>query len=236
MDESTIPDFRGVEEFEKYNRLAELGWVENVWPKILVPLNKLRYSYWKSVLGDVAGKKVFDLGCGYGLLSESFAADGADVVGMDPSENLLKVARERAKEKGLAISYRPGHAEQLRCDEQFEVVAAADVLEHVKDLDQVIKASCEILAKGGCYCFLTNNRTPKALQEMITVPEEVLKIVPLGYHEYEKFITPEELSAIFQKNRVTVKEVKGIHVDPETITFTLSDDPSVMYIGYAVKE
>ena len=236
MDGAAIPDFRGVEEFEKYNRLAELGWVENAWPKILVPLNQLRYSYWKGVLGDVRGQKVFDLGCGYGLLSESFAADGAKVVGMDPSKNLLKVARERAQERGLPISYQLGHAEQLQLEEKFDVVAAADVLEHVNDLDQVIKASCALLGKGGYYCFLTNNRTPEALQEIITLPEEVHQIVPRGYHEYDKFITPEELSAVLKKNGVTVKEVKGVSIDIETMTFTLIDDPNVMYIGYAIKE
>jgi 2-polyprenyl-6-hydroxyphenyl methylase/3-demethylubiquinone-9 3-methyltransferase len=143
----------------------------------MAPLNRLRYSYWKQVIGkNIRGLRVFDLGCGYGLLSETFARDGANVVGMDPSEGLIKIARERAREQGLAISYRSGYAEQLNPDEKFDVVVAADVLEHVNDLKLVITLSSAMVVKGGYYCFLTNNKTPKARSEIITLPEEVHKI------------------------------------------------------------
>ncbi len=236
MDGEKLPDFRDVEEHEKYNRLAELGWVEDVWPKIIVPLNKLRYSYWKNVIGNVKGIRVFDLGCGYGALSESFASDGASVVGMDPSENLIKIARERANEQGLPISYHLGYAEQLNLDQKFDVVVAADVLEHVKDLELTIKISSGMLVNGGYYCFLTNNKTLEALNEIITLPEQVYKILPQGYHQYDKFISPEDITTLFKKNGINVREIKGIRLDIESKTFTISDDTSVMYIGYGVKE
>lgn len=236
MDKLKLPDFRDVEEAEKYNRLAAMGWVNDVWSKVMIPLNNTRYSYWKGIIGEVNGLRVFDLGCGYGVLSETFAQDGANVVGMDASEGLINIARERAREQGLAISYHAGYAEQLNLDGQFDVVVAADVLEHVSDLEQTVKRSSAMVAKGGYYCFLTNNKTPKAKHTIITIPEEIYQVLPKGYHNFDQFITPETITELLKSNGIVVKEIKGVDIDVETTTFRLSEDPSAMYIGYGVKE
>ena len=230
-----LPNFRGLDEAEKYNRLAEMGWVDNVWPTVMNPLNQLRYSYWKKAIGEFKGKKVFDLGCGYGLLSETMAREGAMVVGMDASEALIAIARNRAEESGLAISYHLGRAEELNLNEHFDGVMAADVLEHVTNLEQTVKRSSAMLVEGGFYCFLTNNKTPKAKYEIITLAEEELGILPQGYHNYEQFITPERLNELFNHNGIEIKDIKGLELDVENKSFSISEDLSAMYIGYGIK-
>jgi 2-polyprenyl-6-hydroxyphenyl methylase/3-demethylubiquinone-9 3-methyltransferase len=236
MSERTLPDFRRVEEAEKYNQLAAMGWVNDVWPTIMIPLNRLRYGYWTEMLGPFTGRSVFDIGCGYGLLSETMAREGASVVGLDASENLIEIARERASAQGLAITYHVGYAEALALDTRFDVVMAADVLEHVRSLEETVTRSSALVVEGGYYCFLTNNKTPKAKYEIITRPEEEHRILPQGYHNYEKFITPETLATLLERNGIIIKDLKGVELDIETKTFTLSTDLRAMYIGYGIKE
>jgi 2-polyprenyl-6-hydroxyphenyl methylase/3-demethylubiquinone-9 3-methyltransferase len=236
MIDLILPDFNQVEEAEKYNQLAALGWVSDVWPKIMSPLNQLRFSYWRAVVGDFNGLRVLDLGCGYGLLSETLERVGANVVGVDPSEGLIDIARQRALEQGFDISYHQGYAEELSLDGLFDVVMAADVLEHVNDLERTLALSSALLKEGGVYCFLTNNKTEKAKYEIITRPEVENKILPHGYHDYDKFIEPDRLSAMLKQRGIVVKEMKGISMDIDTKTFSVCHDLCAMYIGYGIKE
>jgi 2-polyprenyl-6-hydroxyphenyl methylase/3-demethylubiquinone-9 3-methyltransferase len=183
-------------EVDKFDRVAQMWWDPDGKMGMLHAINPLR-SRFVFDHADVRGARVVDVGCGGGILTETLAAAGASVVGIDQSELTLAVARRHAARSGLAIDYRLQTVEQLAAREAgtFDVVTCLEMLEHVPDPAAVVAACARLLKPGGHAIFSTINRTAKAWLFAIVVGEYVLRILPRGTHEYAKLIRPGELRA-----------------------------------------
>jgi 2-polyprenyl-6-hydroxyphenyl methylase/3-demethylubiquinone-9 3-methyltransferase len=207
----------------------------------LQKINPLRFGYFSKIAGETAGglggKLVLDVGCGGGILAESFAAGGASVTGIDLSPVAIESAKAHAKESGLEIEYRLCSAAELvkSRPKKFDIVVCAEVLEHIDDLDAFLPEVLGMLKKGGLLFFGTINRTLKARLFAILVAEKILKMLPSGTHAFKRFVKPSELVRSLKKNGLGVEELKGMTYDPLRLEFKLSDDLSVNYLGYARK-
>lgn len=238
-----LPRVGGMPEPEKYERLVER--VPDIWWSDSGPfaglhaLNVARVEYFRRVFGGFGGKRVLDVGCGGGILAEALAAEGARVTGIDPSEQSLAVAREHARRSGLAIDYRRGAAEDLKAadfPEPFDLVFVVDVLEHVSDLDRSLSAIAAVLAPGGGLGFLTHNRTIAAFLQIIWEEEYVQHTMPEGFHEFARFITPEQLADELARNGMVVQEMQGVAPAADgSGRRVLTADLSVSYLGWALR-
>jgi 2-polyprenyl-6-hydroxyphenyl methylase/3-demethylubiquinone-9 3-methyltransferase len=226
-------DYRGLPEHEKYDRSS--GENPEFWydPACgLQLLEALRFPYFEKALGPFSGKRVLDIGCGGGILSEDLARAGADVVGVDPSGVTIEVARKHAASEGLSIEYVQGFAEKMDWDSEFDLIFAVDVLEHVADLQESLDAIARALKPGGRFGFLTHNQTPEAFMEIIWKWEYEGESTK-GGHDFHKFITPADLTDFLAGRQLTVDHIQGIGwTEPPS----LIDDPTVSYMGYATKK
>jgi 2-polyprenyl-6-hydroxyphenyl methylase/3-demethylubiquinone-9 3-methyltransferase len=221
-------------ELEKFSKLAHRWWDPNSEFKPLHQINPLRLK-WISDRAGLAGQRVLDVGCGGGILSESMAGLGANVTGIDLSEKALKVARLHLLESGAQVSYRHVAVEELASSEAgtFDVVTCMEVLEHVPDPASQVLACAQLLKPGGHAFFATINRNPKSFLFAIVGAEYVLRLLPRGTHEYEKFIKPSELSAMCRQAELSVTELIGMTYNPITGVYALTADTDVNYILYA---
>lgn len=226
-------DYRGLADPEKYDRSTAENpdfWYD---PEMgLQRLERLRFPYFEKRLGPFAGKRVLDVGCGGGILAEDLARAGASVVGVDASGVTVESARRHAETQGLKIEYRTGFAEAMGFQQEFDLVFAVDVLEHVEDLGKTLDAVARALKRGGAFGFLTHNQTLEAFTEIIW-KWEYQGDHNKGGHDFHKFITPEDLSAALATRGLSVAHVQGIAwTDPPS----LSPDPTVSYMGYATRD
>lgn len=223
-------------ETEKFNKYGRDWWNPEGGMFALHMINKLRFDYFISILGDVTGKTVADIGCGGGLLSEEFARRGARVTGVDLSPTAIDAAREHAGKSGLSIDYRNCAIKELvDKGETFDIVICAEMLEHVDDLKSTVKESASLLSNGGHYLFETINKTLKARFLAVFMAENVLNFVARGTHDYNKFIKPSTLVNLLRENGIDVKEIKGMSYDILNRQFKLSNSTDVNYIGYGIK-
>jgi len=224
-------------ETEKFNKYGRDWWNPEGGMFALHMINKLRFDYFISIVGDVTGKTVADVGCGGGLLSEEFARRGASVTGVDLSPTAIDAAREHAGKSGLSIDYRNCAIKELvDKGETFDIVICAEMLEHVDDLKSMVRESGTLLRNGGHYLFETINKTFKARLLAVFMAENVLNFVARGTHDYNKFIKPSTLVNLLRENRIEVKEIKGMSFDILERTFKISNSTDVNYIGYGLKE
>ncbi len=224
-------------EIAKFERMANRWWDPQGDFKPLHQMNPVRANY-IDLKAKVAEKKLLDIGCGGGLLSEAMAQRGALVTGIDMGEAPLEVARLHADASGLTIDYRRITAEQLAAEapEQFDVVTCLEMLEHVPDPAQVINACFTLVKPGGHVFFSTLNRTPKAYLMAVLGAEYVLRWLPRGTHEYKKFIRPSELAAWSRQAGLQVRDLTGIVYNPFNQTFrTVAGDVDVNYIMHLQK-
>lgn len=230
-----LPNVGGLPEAQKYERLVaedrDVWWSDHGPFTGLHELNVARVEYFRGTFGSFAGRRVLDVGCGGGILAESLAREGAVVTGIDPSEGSLTAARAHAAAAGLTITYRAGTAEDLPPGE-FDLVFAVDVLEHVDDLERTLTGCARVLRPGGGFGFLTHNRTPAAFLRLIWDEEYVAHTMPEGFHEFRRFITPEEMRVALARHGLTVQEMKGL-VRESGGRRVLTDDLSVTYLGWA---
>jgi 2-polyprenyl-6-hydroxyphenyl methylase/3-demethylubiquinone-9 3-methyltransferase len=238
-----LPRLGGLPEPEKYERLVER--VPGLWWNATGPfaglhhLNALRVHYFREVFGGFGGKRVLDVGCGGGILAEALATQGATVTGIDPSEKSLAAARDHARRSGLAIDYRRGTAEDLAgsgLEGTYDLVFAVDVLEHVDDLDRTLAAVAAVLAPGGGFGFLTHNRTVAAFLQLVWTEEYVQHTMPEGFHDFQRFIIPAELTEKLARCDMVVQEMKGVaRAEDGSDQRVLTDDLTITYLGWALR-
>lgn len=202
-------------ETEKFTRLSEIWWNPQGPMKSLHHIHPVRLNYIEARAG-LKGKRILDIGCGGGLLSESLAKKGAQVTGLDVNQAMLDLARHHARRSGLTVEYRMGSAESLAKVEKngFDGVVCMEVLEHVPDPSRLIRACRDLVKPGGDVFFATINRTWLARFLAVCLAEGVLGIVPRGTHDYRRFIKPEELAAWAAEAGLERKDLSGVFYFP----------------------
>lgn len=219
------------QEVAKFGELAHRWWDPHSEFKPLHDINPLRLAWIDKSLG-LAGKKVVDVGCGGGLLSEGMAGFGAQVTGIDMSEKALGVARLHLLESGRQVDYRQVTAEQFATERAgtFDAVTCLEMLEHVPDPGSTVKACAQLVRPGGQVFFSTINRNPKAYLLAVIGAEYILNMLPRGTHDYAKFLRPAELAHHCREGGLTVTEIIGMSYNPLTRTYSLGADTSVNYL------
>ena len=175
------------------------------------------------------GLRVLDIGCAAGLLSEALARRGAAVMGIDASRRNIEIARSHSTVEGLAIDYRSTPIEALDT-EPFDVVLNMEVVEHVADLPRFMHQACRLTAPGGHQFLATLNRTAKSFLFAIVGAEYVLRWLPRGTHQWHKFVTPEELTALLNSRGLRVDDATGVHINPFTRAYRLGPGLGVNYM------
>lgn len=220
-------------EIRKFEELASRWWDKNSEFKPLHDINPLRAN-WIDNIAPVAEKKVLDVGCGGGILSESLAQRGAVVTGIDMGDAPLGVAKLHQLESGLSINYQKSTAEDFAKNHEntFDIVTCLEMLEHVPDPSSVINACAKMVKPGGAVFFSTINRNPKAFLLAIVGAEYVLRMLPRGTHEYGKFIRPSELANWSREANLQVNQMTGLLYNPLTKNYKLS--PSDVDVNYMI--
>ncbi|WP_106478206.1 bifunctional 2-polyprenyl-6-hydroxyphenol methylase/3-demethylubiquinol 3-O-methyltransferase UbiG [Phytohalomonas tamaricis] len=230
----STPIFNNVDhgEIAKFESLSSRWWDREGEFKPLHDINPLRLDFIDARAG-LTGKKVIDIGCGGGILSEAMAHRGAKVTGIDLGEAPLAVARLHQQESGVDVDYRNISAEQMALEHagEFDIVTCLEMLEHVPDPEAVVHACTKLVKPGGHVFFSTINRHPKAYLLAILGAEYVLKMLPRGTHDYQRFIRPAELSRWARKSDLTMREVSGMTYNPLLKRYKLTPhDVDVNYL------
>ena len=220
-------------ELAKFSELAHKWWDPTSEFRPLHEINPLRLGWIEALAGNLAGRRVLDVGCGGGILSESMVRKGAQVTGIDLSTKALKVAQLHAMEAGVAnLTYREVAAEALaeQQPQAFDVVTCMEMLEHVPDPASVVRACATLARPGGWVFFSTLNRNPKAFLMAIVGAEYMLNLLPRGTHEYGKFLRPSELARFAREAGLDLAAQRGMTYNPLTRRYALADDTSVNYL------
>jgi 2-polyprenyl-6-hydroxyphenyl methylase/3-demethylubiquinone-9 3-methyltransferase len=222
------------DEVNKFAALASRWWDKTSEFKTLHDINPLRLKYIKNHCGGtLKGKKILDVGCGGGILCESMALEGATVTGIDMAEAGLEVAKLHLLESGLDVEYKKIPAEELAKTDsgQFDVVTCLEMLEHVPDPSSIVNACSKLINSDGKIFFSTINRNPKSYLFAIVGAEYILKLLPQGTHDWDKFIQPSELDEWSRKSDLCLKDMIGMTYNPLTKIYKLESDVSVNYIS-----
>ena len=218
-------------ELDKFGDLAHRWWDPNSEFKPLHDINPLRLDWIDRSLG-LAGKRILDVGCGGGLLSEGMAVRGAQVTGIDLSEKPLSVARLHLLESGQKVDYRKISVEALaeEMPGEFDVVTCLEMLEHVPNPSSVVSACARLVKPGGQVFLSTLNRNPKSYLFAVLGAEYILNMLPKGTHDYARFIKPSELSRWAKLGGLEPQELIGMSYNPLTKKYWLGQDTSVNYL------
>ena len=232
-------------EIEKFSKIAEEWWNPSGKFKPLHKFNPIRISYIKNnIIKSLKLKnlekplkkvRILDIGCGGGLLSEPMKRLGAEVVGIDASEKNIKVAKLHAKKNDLDIKYMCTSPENFQTNIKFDVVLNMEIVEHVEDVDFFLKSSSRLLNKGGLMFVATLNKTLKSYLFAIIGAEYILRWLPVGTHEWEKFVKPKDLIKILEKYKLKLDRIDGMKLDLIKDQWNISSDQSVNYIGKFIK-
>lgn len=219
-------------EINKFGSMAERWWDPQGEFKTLHDINPLRLEFIQRYV-DIAGKRIVDVGCGGGILTEALAKLGADAMGIDLSEELVDIADLHGLESGVNAHYQKISAESLaeQQPEGFDHVTCMEMLEHVPDPGSVISACAKMVKPGGMVFFSTLNRKPKAYLLAIVAAEHILKMLPKGTHDFKTFIKPSELSQSARAAGLELQGMVGIEYNPFNKQFSLSKDIDVNYIA-----
>ena len=221
-------------EINKFEELASRWWDPHSEFKPLHEINPLRLGYIEDHAGGLSGKKVLDVGCGGGILAESMAEKGAEVMGIDMGDANLEVARLHLLESGLEVDYRQVPVEKLAAEMPgaFDVVTCMEMLEHVPDPGSVIRACATLVKPGGKVFFSTINRNPKSYLFAIVGAEYLLHLLPKGTHDYARFIRPSELNRWVREAGLETRDITGMTYNPFTRVYRL--DPGDVDVNYLV--
>lgn len=222
-------------ELQKFGDVAHKWWDKNSEFKPLHEINPLRLN-WIDGLAALEGKRVLDVGCGGGILSESMYFKGADVTGIDLGEKAINVAKLHQLESGAKVNYQLIAVEQLAAEQpaSFDIVTCMEMLEHVPDPAAIVAACAKLVKPGGAVFFSTINRSPKAYLFAVIGAEYILNMLPKGTHDYAKFIKPSELSGWARSAELNVGHMRGMSYNPMTQHYSLGDDVAVNYMMHTV--
>ena len=228
-------------EIEKFSKIAEEWWNPEGKFKPLHKFNPIRISYIKNNIIsslNLKNKKkpleqtqILDIGCGGGLLSEPMSRLGADVTGIDASQKNIDVAKLHAKNSNLNINYICTSPEKMRSNKKFDVILNMEIIEHVEDINFFLESSSALLKKNGIMFIATLNKTLKSYIFAIVGAEYIMRWLPIGTHEWDKFVKPEELIKISRKNDLKLKKLDGMKFNLLRDEWKLSSDKSVNYIA-----
>jgi 2-polyprenyl-6-hydroxyphenyl methylase/3-demethylubiquinone-9 3-methyltransferase len=235
-------------EVERFARMAAKWWDSRGPMAPLHKLNPVRVAYIRDRaaeqfgrdakhLGCLKGLRVLDIGCGAGILSEPLARLGADMVGIDPALENIEAARLHASDGGVAIDYRATTAETLAAaGERFDVVLAMEVVEHVVDVPAFVATCASMVKPGGLLVMATLNRTLKSFALAIVGAEYILRWLPRGTHQWDKFVKPEELETAIEDSGLRVIGERGVIYNPLADRWQLASDMDVNYMLAAVRD
>lgn len=227
-------------EIEKFTAMADEWWSTTGKFKPLHKFNPVRIGFIKDIINNHFGSmnvELLDIGCGGGLLSEPMCRLGAKVTAIDAGEKNVQVASLHAKNSGLDIDYQCTSAEELAATgKQFDVVLNMEVIEHVADVDSFIAASTKLVKPNGIMIVATLNRTLKSYALAIVGAEYILKWLPRGTHNWEKFLKPSEIASPLEANQMQLQKIQGVSYNPLHDSWKLSDDIAVNYMMVAVKK
>ena len=233
-------------EIEKFSRIAEEWWNPKGKFKPLHKFNPIRISYIRdNVINSLKlknGKKplenirILDIGCGGGLLSEPMSRLGAKVVGIDASDKNINVAKLHAKKNNLKIEYLCTSPEKFKTEKKFDVILIMEIVEHVNDVDFFLKSCSKLLKKNGIMFIATLNKTLKSYVFAIIGAEYILRWLPIGTHEWEKFLKPEELIDILKKYQLKLDTIDGMKFNLIKDEWAISQDKSINYIAKFIKD
>jgi 2-polyprenyl-6-hydroxyphenyl methylase / 3-demethylubiquinone-9 3-methyltransferase len=218
-------------EIGKFDQLASRWWDPESEFRPLHEINPLRLE-WINNQAPLAGKNVIDIGCGGGILSESMAAMGANVTGIDMAPTPLQVAKLHLKETGQQVDYQQITPEDMADKHagEYDIVTCMEMLEHVPDPASVIQACAKLVKPGGMTFFSTINRNPKSFAMAIVVAEYILNLLPKGTHEFAKFIRPSELASWCRAADLETGAMTGMHYNPFTRRYSLGPGVDVNYL------
>ena len=232
-------------EIEKFSKIAEEWWNPEGKFKPLHKFNPIRISYIKEniiktfKLDDnktpLKNIKILDIGCGGGLLSEPMCKLGAKVTGIDASDKNIKVAKLHSKKNNLKIAYLCSSPEKFNTEEKFDVILNMEIVEHVEDVNFFLKSCSKLLKKNGIMFVATLNKTLKSYIFAIVGAEYILRWLPIGTHEWEKFLKPEKLISILEKNDLRLDRVDGMNFNLIKDEWSVGNDKSVNYIAKFIK-
>lgn len=219
------------DELAKFKALAPIWWDRRGALRALHDINGLRVAYVNG-RAPLAGRKVIDLGCGGGILSEAMAALGAHVTGIDAGEEPLAVARLHLQESRLRVDYQLATAERFaeRAPARFDAVTCMELLEHVPDPPSVVAACARLARPGGHVFFATLNRNPKSFLFAIVGAEFILRLVQRGTHSYRRFVKPRELRSWARRSGLGFEDLTGLHYNPFTRRYFLGGNTHVNYL------
>ncbi len=220
------------DEIAKFEQVAAQWWDETGDFKPLHQINPLRRQFICQHVGDLFAKKILDVGCGGGILSESLAKLGAEVTGIDMGTEPLNIAKLHALETATKVRYEKITAEEKaeQMPESFDVVTCMEMLEHVPDPQSIVKACSALVKPQGYVFFSTLNKTLKSYLLAIIAAEKLFKIVPDGTHDHDKFIRPSQLIAWAEQHNLKCIDATGIHYNPVTENHKLIDKLDVNYL------
>ncbi len=232
-------------EIDKFSKMANEWWDPEGKFKPLHKFNPTRIKYikeniinnfkLKNKLRPLSGINILDIGCGGGLLSEPMSRMGANVTGIDASDKNIKIAKLHSKKNKLKINYLCSSPEKLKITKKFDVILNMEIVEHVEDIDFFLKSCSKLLKKNGLMFVATINKTLKSYIFAIIGAEYVLKWLPIGTHEWEKFVKPEDLKKILMKYDFSLNKLEGMNFNIIKDEWSISRDLSVNYIAKFIK-
>ena len=227
-------------EIEKFSKMATEWWNPNGKFKPLHKFNPIRIKYIKeNIINNFNLKnkekplkkiEILDIGCGGGLLSEPMCRMGANVTGIDASKLNIKVAQHHAKKNKLNIKYFASPPENLKIKKKFDVILNMEIVEHVEDINFFLNSCSKLLKKNGLMFVATLNKTLKSYIFAIVGAEYIMRWLPIGTHEWEKFVKPSDLENILKKNNLSLIKLDGMHFNILNDEWSLSEDTSINYI------
>ena len=232
-------------EIEKFSKMASEWWNPEGKFKPLHKFNPIRIKYIKqNIINNfklknktkpLSGISILDIGCGGGLLSEPMSRMGANVTGIDASDKNIKIAKLHSKKSKLKIKYLCSSPEKLKFKKKFDVILNMEIVEHVEDVDFFLKSCSSLLKKNGLMFVATINKTLKSYVFAIVGAEYVLRWLPIGTHEWEKFVDPQDLTKILTKYNLYLEKINGMKFNILKDEWNISSDLSVNYIGKFIK-